>query len=112
MKLASTSWGATIACLQTTALGIVVFTTEYCCSTWSNSSQAKKVDVELNKVIRSITETVESTTLPWISAISNIALPDIRKKKVQLREYLLLHDVLLQKNFMRLNSTLLRALSS
>lgn len=36
-------WGATAKCLRTSALALVYSTAENCCSSWSNSSHAKKM---------------------------------------------------------------------
>lgn len=86
-KLAGTSWGATAACLRTSALCLLYSTAEYCCSTWLNSAHTYKVDVELNKAMRVITGTVKSTPLAWLPALSNIAPPDIRRQNALLRLY-------------------------
>ena len=80
-KLTGTSWGATASCLRTSAMGLVYSCAEYCCSTWLNSAHAPKIDVELNKAMRVITGTVDSTPIIWLSALSNIAPPSIRRRK-------------------------------
>lgn len=79
-KLAGTSWGASASCLRTSALALVYTTAEYCCSTWLNSAHASKIDVELNKTMRLITGTVDSTPINWLPALSNIAPPSIRRR--------------------------------
>ncbi len=79
-KLTGTSWGATASVLRTTALALVYSCAEYCSSSWLNSAHAKKVDVELNKTMRIITGTVQSTPLEWLPALSNIAPPCIRRQ--------------------------------
>lgn len=86
-KLTGTTWGASAACLRTTALSLVYSCAEYCCSTWLNSAHAYKVDIELNKSMRLITGTVDSTRLEWLPALSNIAPPDMRRKRQLLAMY-------------------------
>lgn len=80
-KLTGTTWGATASCLRTTALGLVYSCAEYCCSTWLNSVHSAKIDVELNKTMRIISGTVDSTPLTWLPALCNIAPPSIRRRK-------------------------------
>lgn len=80
-KLTGTSWGANASTLRTTALGLVYTCAEYCCSSWLNSAHASKIDVELNKTMRLITGTVNSTPITWLPALSNIAPPYIRRRK-------------------------------
>ena len=46
-----------------------------------NSVHSKKVDIELNKTMRIISGTVKSTPLPWLSVLSNIAPPELRRWK-------------------------------
>lgn len=86
-KLAGTSWGATAACLRTTALALIYTCAEYCCSSWLNSTHASKIDTELNKTMRLITGTVKSTPLEWLPAVSRIAPPDIRRQNALLKLY-------------------------
>lgn len=86
-KLANSSWGASAVCLRTTALALVYSSAEYCCAAWLNSSHVNKVDNELNRAMRLINGNVASTPLPWLSAISKILPPDIRRKKSLLRVY-------------------------
>lgn len=86
-KLTGTSWGASAACLRTTALALVYSCAEYCSSTWLNSFHTYKVDIELNKAMRLITGTVNSTRLEWLPALSNIAPPEIRRQSHLLALY-------------------------
>lgn len=86
-KLAGTSWGATAACLRTTALSLVYSTAEYCCSTWLNSTHTPKVDTELNKAMRTITGTVKSTPIEWLASLSHIEPTDIRRRNALLKLY-------------------------
>lgn len=85
--LASTSWGASAACLRTTALAMVFSTAEHCCSTWLNSAHVNKVNVELNKAMRKISGTVASTPLQWLPALSQIAPAENRRRQALLRDY-------------------------
>lgn len=86
-KLAGTSWGATAACLRTTALALLYSCAEYCSSSWLNSAHAYKVDVELNKAMRIITGAVSSTPIDWLPALSGIMPPCIRRQKNLLSLY-------------------------
>lgn len=80
-KLTGTSWGATTTWIRSTALGLVYSCAAYCCSTWLNSVHTSKIYIELNKTMRLITGTVESTPIIWLSTLSNIAPPPIRRQK-------------------------------
>lgn len=75
-----TTWGASAACLRTTAMALIYSCAEYCSSSWLNSAHAKKVDVELNRTMRIITGTVKSTPVEWLPALCNIEPPDIRRQ--------------------------------
>lgn len=86
-KLAGTSWGASAACLRTTALALLYSCAEYCSSSWLNSAHAYKVDVELNKAMRTITGTVSSTPIEWLPALSNIMPSNIRRQSNLLALY-------------------------
>ena len=81
-KLAGTTRGASTKVLRTAALSLVYSTAEYCSPVWLNSAHVRGVDVQLNKVMRTI-----SGTLPWIPVLCYIANPEIRRKEALLREY-------------------------
>lgn len=87
-KLAGTTWGASARVLRTTALALVYSCAEYCSSSSLNSAHAKKVDTELNRSMRIITGTVQSTPLEWLPALSNIAPPAIRRQSNLLTMYI------------------------
>lgn len=53
-KVAHTSWGAKAQCLRTTSIAFVYSCAEYCALVWLNTSHTKKVDVQLNKTMRTI----------------------------------------------------------
>lgn len=82
-----TSWGASAGCLRTTTLALLYSCAKYCSSSWLNSAHAYKVDVELNKSMRTITGTVSSTPVEWLPALSGILPPSIRRKNNLLTRY-------------------------
>lgn len=86
-KLTGTSWGTSASCLRTTALALLYSCAEYCSSSWLNSAHSYKVDIELNKAMRTITGTVKSTPVEWLPALSNILPPSIRRQSKLLAMY-------------------------
>lgn len=86
-KLTGTSWAATASCLKISALGLVYSTAEYCCAAWLNSNHTDKVDAELNRTMRLITGTVQSTPVEWLPVLSRILPPHIRRQKALVKEY-------------------------
>lgn len=86
-KLASTSWGADAKALKVSAMTLVNWTSEYCCSTWLNSHHTTKVDTALNTTMRTISGTVKSTPKQWLPALTEIASPHLRRKNALLKEY-------------------------
>lgn len=78
-KLASTSWGFHANVLRTSALALVYSVAEYCAPMWARSAHCKKVDVQLNDIMRIITGAVKSTQLDWLPVLSNIDPPDLRR---------------------------------
>ena len=85
--LAGSSWGANAQVLRTSALSLVFSAAEYCAPVWLNSVHTSKVDVQLNRVMRTVSGTLMPTPLPWLPVLSNIAPPDIRRKEALVREY-------------------------
>jgi len=85
--LAGASWGANAQVLRISALSLVFSTAEYCAPVWLNSVHTKTVDVQLNRVMRTISGTLLPTPLPWLPVLSHILPPDIRRKEALLKEY-------------------------
>ena len=81
-KLAGTSWGADVSTLRTAALALVFSTSEYCCSSWLNSSHSFKVDSQLNAAMRLVSGTLKSTPTSWLPVLCNIFPPHLRRKNV------------------------------
>jgi len=70
--LARTGWGADAKTLRIAALGLVYNTVEYGSQVWCNSSHVKKIDTQLNSVMRIISGTIKSTPLQWLPVLANI----------------------------------------
>lgn len=85
-KLAGTTWGSTAETLRTSSLALIYSTAEYCCPVWSHSSHAKRVDVTINTCLRTITGSISSTPVPWLSVLANIHPPYIRRNAALARE--------------------------
>lgn len=79
-KLASTNMGANGKSLRTAVLSLVFSTAEYCAPVWYNRSHVHKVDVQLNISMRTIAGAVDSTPLPWLHVMTNIAPQNLRRK--------------------------------
>ena len=52
--LAGSSWGANAQVLRTSALSLVYSAAEYCAPVWLNSAHTQRVDVQLNRVMRTL----------------------------------------------------------
>jgi Reverse transcriptase (RNA-dependent DNA polymerase) len=85
--LAGSSWGANAQVLRTSALSLVYSSAEYCAPVWLNSAHVRDIDVQLNRVMRTISGSVMATPLPWLPVLSNIAPPEVRRKEALLREF-------------------------
>lgn len=77
-EIPGTEWGANAHTLRTTALALVYSTTEYAAPVWYKSAHVDKIDCQLNETKRIITGSVQSTPLPWLHVLSNIAPPALR----------------------------------
>lgn len=86
-KLCGTTWGADAETLRTSALALVFSTAEYCSPAWLNSAHTHKIDTQLNDTFRTISGAVKSTPTEWLSVLSNIAPPHIRRQQALLKEY-------------------------
>ncbi len=80
-KLAGTGWGANGHTLRITALALVYSTAEYAAPVWYKSAHVDKIDCQLNETMRIITASVQSTPLPWLPVLANIAPPALRREE-------------------------------
>ena len=86
-KLAGTTWGADANVLRTTALSLVYSVAEYCAPIWLESTHADRIDIALNEALRTVTGTVSSTPVEWLSVLANIEPPTIRRTKAFIKEW-------------------------
>ncbi|UYV72613.1 hypothetical protein LAZ67_10000055 [Cordylochernes scorpioides] len=54
---------------------------EYCAPVWERSSHTDSIDAQLNQTMRLITGNMRPTPIDWLPYLSNIAPPDLRRKK-------------------------------
>jgi len=87
-KLAGTGWGADATTLRTATIALVYSTAEYGAPVWSNSAHSGKVDTLLNSAMRLISGVVQSTPIPWLPVLSNIAPPEIKRNKALVRLFI------------------------
>ncbi|UYV74730.1 hypothetical protein LAZ67_12000730 [Cordylochernes scorpioides] len=80
-RLAGTTWGCSADTLRTTALALVYSVAEYCAPVWERSSHTDSIDAQLNQTMRLITGNMRPTPIDWLPYLSNIAPPDLRRKK-------------------------------
>lgn len=85
-KLACTSWGCSAKTLKITTQAMVLSIAEYCSPVWMNCCHTKKVDVEINKALRVISGSVQSTPVEWLYILSNLPPPFITRQEAALRE--------------------------
>lgn len=69
-------------CLRILTLGLVYSCAECCCSTRLYSFHDSKINDELDKIMRIITNTISLTLLIWLPALSKTALPTIRRRGI------------------------------
>jgi hypothetical protein len=79
-------WGSNAQTMGTASLALVYSSAEYCAPVWLNSAHCHKLDVQLNSVMRLITDTVKSTELQWLPVLSNIAPPKLWREAALFRE--------------------------
>jgi hypothetical protein len=79
-KLAGTNWGAHQSVLRTSSIALCYSVAEYCAPTWERSAHAKKIDVQLNKVMRIISGATQPTPTIWLPTMCNIEPPHLRRK--------------------------------
>ncbi|KAL4084471.1 hypothetical protein QTP88_028284 [Uroleucon formosanum] len=58
-KLADTTWGAATHTLRTFSLALAYSVTEYCVPVWAGSAHTEVVDIQLRKVLRTISGTAQ-----------------------------------------------------
>lgn len=112
-NLAGTSWGANAEVLRTAVNSFVISTADYCSPMWLNSSHCYKIDVQINKSMRIVSDVLKSTQLQWLPVLSNIIPSKIRRQQaflttVQRSESFansLLHDQLQTVPLKRLSRT-------
>ncbi|UYV76074.1 hypothetical protein LAZ67_13002415 [Cordylochernes scorpioides] len=80
-RLAGTTWGCSADTLRTSALALVYSVAEYCAPVWERSSHTDSIDAQLNQTMRLITGNMRPTPIDWLPYLSNIAPPDLRRKK-------------------------------
>jgi len=61
---------------------------EYGAPVWSNSVYSGKVDTHLNSAMRLISGVVQSTPIPWLTVLSNIVPPEIRRNEALVRLFI------------------------
>jgi hypothetical protein len=111
-KLTGTGWGADAKTLRMAALALTYSTTEYGAQVWCTSAHVKKVDTQLHKLMRVISWTMKSTQLQWLTVLTNIVPPDLRRKeklikiikKVEDKKSSLLSEILEDTPTLRLKS--------
>jgi hypothetical protein len=86
-KLAGSLWGANAETLRTAGLSLVYSTAEYCAPVWDGSAHVKKVDVQLNTTMRTITGALKPTQRQWLPVLANIAPPHVRRDVSTMREW-------------------------
>ncbi|UYV64140.1 hypothetical protein LAZ67_2006692, partial [Cordylochernes scorpioides] len=60
---------------------LVYSVAEYCAPVWERSSHTDSIDAQLNQTMRLITRNMRPTPIDWLPYLSNIAPPDLRRKK-------------------------------
>jgi hypothetical protein len=86
-KLAGSGWGARAETLRTAGLSLVYSTAEYCAPVWNGSTHAKKVDIQLNSTMRTISGALKPTQCQWLPVLANIEPPHLRRDAATLREW-------------------------
>lgn len=74
-KLAGTSLGSRENILRTSALALVYNAAEYCTSVWEINVYTRKMNIEINNMVRMISGCVKSTKVKWLPDLSNIVPP-------------------------------------
>lgn len=85
-KLAGTSWGCSAKTLRITTQSMIMSVAEYCAPVWMHSVHTKTVDTQINVAMRIICGAVDSTPIPWLHVMSNIAPSHIRRQEIALKE--------------------------
>lgn len=66
------------------SMALIYSTAEYCCPVWSHSTHVKKSTP--HSCLRIKTGAIKSSSIPWLSVLANIKLPDRRRKIALERE--------------------------
>lgn len=75
-------------------LNSVYSVVDYCTPVWYRSSHYwSGLDTQLNIVMRTITDTVDSTPIPWLYVLSNIASSQPRRKTAACRSMQRVHQL-------------------
>jgi len=80
MKLAGSSRGANANTLRSSALALWYSVAEYCCPVWQGSTHDSLVDAQLHSSMHLISGTIRSTPLPWLTVLTNIEPPALRRR--------------------------------
>ena len=92
-NLANSSWGADPNILKQSVLVLCYSTAEYCAAVWERSSRASKIDVELNRACRTITDSLKATPLSALCKLSGICpLSICREVQARSERYKQLND--------------------
>jgi hypothetical protein len=81
-KLAGTSWGCNASTLRTLALSLVFNVAEYCAPVWMRITHCKKIDIQLNVAMSTITGIVRSTPTQWLPVLAHIDPQKLRDKEL------------------------------
>lgn len=84
-KLAGYGWGADSNSFRIASLGLVFAAAKYCVPVQINSQHVSIV--QLNKAMRTISETLKTTPLPWFPVMANITPLLLRREKVLRRKW-------------------------
>jgi len=79
-KLAGTSRGTSASIIRTSALAFCYSAAEYCCPVWARSSYTNLIGTQLHNSMRLISGCLQPTQLSWLSVLSNVAPPSLRRK--------------------------------
>jgi len=84
-KQAGSTWRASSRILRTATLALCFSVAEYCAPVWCRSSHKKLVDIQLNSAMRTISGSIMSTPVPWLTVLSNIAPAAIRRMSASVK---------------------------
>lgn len=79
--------GRLINYLRRALLELVYDAAEYCAPAWINSKHVSKIDVQLNRGMRTISGTLKTTPLPWLPVMANTPPSYLRRIESLRREW-------------------------